>query len=278
MDTPSSSPRSVRLRIFSPILTSEPARSASIPEVVGEAGILLDPRDVPAWTDAIVKVVNDEHRRVDLRACGVSIHAETRADERVFVAQRRFAANSSVLRQQLRDLRPAAVHRILVQAPLRQSSVTRRSGIRIGAVCQQPFGELPIVFLHGNVEQEARAREAVADERARMARELHDIVGHALNLIVIQAAGAQRVFDARPEVPREALASIEIAPPSSDTATPALKAPDAEIPPFEPWRARTNATSAAPIIPTKKSTAQPTPTQTSGCVLVAGGSGGGGSA
>jgi signal transduction histidine kinase len=61
------------------------------------------------------------------------------------------------------------------------------------------------------LERDARAREAVADERARMARELHDIVGHALNVIVIQAAGAQRVFDARPEVPREALASIELA-------------------------------------------------------------------
>jgi signal transduction histidine kinase len=57
-------------------------------------------------------------------------------------------------------------------------------------------------------EQEVRAREAVADERARMARELHDIVGHALNLIVIQASGAERVFDTRPDVPREALASI----------------------------------------------------------------------
>ena len=59
------------------------------------------------------------------------------------------------------------------------------------------------------LEQEARAREAVADERARMTRELHDIVGHALNLIVIQASGAQRVFDSKPDVPRETLASIE---------------------------------------------------------------------
>jgi signal transduction histidine kinase len=59
------------------------------------------------------------------------------------------------------------------------------------------------------LEQDTRAREAVADERARMARELHDIVGHALNVIVIQAAGARRLFDARPEVPRDALASIE---------------------------------------------------------------------
>ncbi len=58
-------------------------------------------------------------------------------------------------------------------------------------------------------ERDARAREAVADERARMARELHDIVGHALNVVVIQAAGARRVLDVRPEVARDALDSIE---------------------------------------------------------------------
>jgi signal transduction histidine kinase len=59
------------------------------------------------------------------------------------------------------------------------------------------------------LEQEARAREAVADERARMARELHDIVGHALNIMVIQASGAQRVLDERPDAARTAVASIE---------------------------------------------------------------------
>jgi signal transduction histidine kinase len=58
-------------------------------------------------------------------------------------------------------------------------------------------------------EREVRAREAVADERARIARELHDIVGHALNLIVVQSGGAQRVFASKPEAARDALASIE---------------------------------------------------------------------
>lgn len=57
--------------------------------------------------------------------------------------------------------------------------------------------------------REAQAREAVAHERARIARELHDMVGHALNLIVIQSGGAQRVLDTRPELARETLASIE---------------------------------------------------------------------
>jgi signal transduction histidine kinase len=58
-------------------------------------------------------------------------------------------------------------------------------------------------------DRDVRAREAVADERARIARELHDMVGHALNLIVIQAGGAQRVFESRPELARQSLASIE---------------------------------------------------------------------
>jgi signal transduction histidine kinase len=60
-------------------------------------------------------------------------------------------------------------------------------------------------------DHDIRAREAVADERARMARELHDIVGHALNVIVIQAGGAQRAFESKPEVARDALVSIESA-------------------------------------------------------------------
>jgi signal transduction histidine kinase len=38
---------------------------------------------------------------------------------------------------------------------------------------------------------EHQAEQAVADERARMARELHDIVGHNLSVVVLQAAGAQ---------------------------------------------------------------------------------------
>jgi len=40
---------------------------------------------------------------------------------------------------------------------------------------------------------EQQAERAVADERARMARELHDIVSHNLSVVVLQAAGAQAV-------------------------------------------------------------------------------------
>lgn len=60
-------------------------------------------------------------------------------------------------------------------------------------------------------DREARAREAVAEERARLARELHDSVGHALNVVVLHAGAAQRVLDAKPDLAREALVSIETA-------------------------------------------------------------------
>jgi signal transduction histidine kinase len=60
-------------------------------------------------------------------------------------------------------------------------------------------------------DREARAREAVGEERARLARELHDSVGHALNVVVLHAGAAQRVIDKKPELAREALGSIETA-------------------------------------------------------------------
>jgi glycosyltransferase involved in cell wall biosynthesis len=50
--------------------------AASIPEVLGDAGFLLDPLDVPAWKDAIVNVVNDEDRRAEMRAKGLARAAE----------------------------------------------------------------------------------------------------------------------------------------------------------------------------------------------------------
>jgi glycosyltransferase involved in cell wall biosynthesis len=50
-----------------PVIAS---RAASIPEVLGDAGILLDPDDRRGWTDAIIAVVNDEALRARLRAAG----------------------------------------------------------------------------------------------------------------------------------------------------------------------------------------------------------------
>ncbi|WP_156724261.1 sensor histidine kinase [Streptomyces apocyni] len=59
-------------------------------------------------------------------------------------------------------------------------------------------------------------RLAAAEERAaelavrnRLARELHDSVGHALSAVTLQASAARRVLDSDPEFAREALLAIE---------------------------------------------------------------------
>jgi signal transduction histidine kinase len=58
-------------------------------------------------------------------------------------------------------------------------------------------------------EQEARAKQAVAEERTRIARELHDVVAHSVSVMVVQAGAERRALgDERPET-REALETIE---------------------------------------------------------------------
>jgi signal transduction histidine kinase len=53
------------------------------------------------------------------------------------------------------------------------------------------------------------AQQAVLEERARIARELHDVVAHSLSVMTVQAAGARRVLDDHPGQARDALAQIE---------------------------------------------------------------------
>ncbi|MFR0355896.1 sensor histidine kinase [Streptomyces sediminimaris] len=55
----------------------------------------------------------------------------------------------------------------------------------------------------------AEARRAVTEERARIAREVHDVVAHTLSVMVVQAGAAEDVFTDRPEQAREALRAIE---------------------------------------------------------------------
>lgn len=57
--------------------------------------------------------------------------------------------------------------------------------------------------------QRELAEQAVADERARIARELHDIVAHAMSLITVRAGVGAHLVDARPAEAAEALRVIE---------------------------------------------------------------------
>jgi signal transduction histidine kinase len=58
-------------------------------------------------------------------------------------------------------------------------------------------------------ERAAQVRRAMADERAQIARELHDIVAHAMSVIAVRSGVARMVIDTDPEQAREALGIIE---------------------------------------------------------------------
>ena len=59
------------------------------------------------------------------------------------------------------------------------------------------------------LSREEEARKAVAAERTRIARELHDVVAHSVSVMVVQAGAARRVLDKNPAQAAEAMASIE---------------------------------------------------------------------
>jgi signal transduction histidine kinase len=57
-------------------------------------------------------------------------------------------------------------------------------------------------------ERDVAAREAVVEERARIARELHDVIAHNVSMIVVQAGAERRVLD-EASATREVLQTIE---------------------------------------------------------------------
>ena len=103
---------------------------------------------------------------------------------------------------------------------LDQSNLGAAAGDMVMAVAAWGVG---LVVSHRRRESEARlasaedearqaherAETALAAERQRVARELHDVVSHAITVVVLQARGAQSVLDSDPERVRQALQAIE---------------------------------------------------------------------
>jgi signal transduction histidine kinase len=57
--------------------------------------------------------------------------------------------------------------------------------------------------------RELHAQQAVSDERARVAEELHDVVAHALGAMTVQASAARRLAATEPDRAREAFGAVE---------------------------------------------------------------------
>jgi signal transduction histidine kinase len=102
---------------------------------------------------------------------------------------------------------------------------------RAGAAALAWFGPLILVVVTGRVigrmrETSRQLRErtdelertrdeeaelAVALERQRIARELHDVIAHNVSIMVVQAGAAENVLDSDPPFVRKALASVQTA-------------------------------------------------------------------
>jgi signal transduction histidine kinase len=57
-------------------------------------------------------------------------------------------------------------------------------------------------------ESDELAREAVREERARIARELHDVVAHSVSIVAVQAGAAEALLESDPERARQHLAAV----------------------------------------------------------------------
>lgn len=79
---------------------------------------------------------------------------------------------------------------------------------RVAAAYRNRIRRLNAHLQHLDTERERLAREAVATERTRMARELHDVTAHHLTGLLVQSQAAKKIYDTDPETVRLLLDGI----------------------------------------------------------------------
>jgi signal transduction histidine kinase len=115
----------------------------------------------------------------------------------------------------------ATLSALTVDAPGRQASATSgaiiAAGLTIGVWAlgayvqtrRRYLRELQARATSAEREREQLARIAVHEERASIARELHDIVAHSVSVMLVGVRGARDVLRASPDVAEETLARVE---------------------------------------------------------------------
>ena len=221
-----------------PSLTSSPARAdvadavlAGVLAIVGVAEILAGqvsgPRVAAVPLALLMTLPLAVRRRYPLaltaavsasyllnRAAGVDMYSYWASIVAALVTAYTTAAHS---RPRLAAVALPCLYAAVVVAALGPSGMLW-GGILIGGAALAGFalrdrrrhaGQLADLARQLELARDENARTAVASERARIARELHDVVAHSVSVMVVQAGAAEEVLGTHPDKAREPLRSVQ---------------------------------------------------------------------